>query len=29
MKIDPGKVYNMPLVAGAIFEIANPPRFVY
>lgn len=29
MKIDPDKVYNMPLVAGGIFEITDRPRYVY
>jgi len=29
MKIDPGQVYNMPLVAGAVFELADRPRYVY
>ena len=29
MKIDPGKVYNMPLVAGALIDIADRPRYVY
>jgi acetoacetate decarboxylase len=29
MKIDPGKVYNMPLIAGSLFEIADRPRYVY
>jgi acetoacetate decarboxylase len=29
MKIDPSQVYNMPLIAGAFFEIADRPRYVY
>jgi acetoacetate decarboxylase len=29
MKIEPGKVYNMPLVAGALFDISDRPRYVY
>ena len=29
MEIDDGQVYNMPLVAGPLFEITNRPRYVY
>ena len=29
MKIDPSQVYNMPLVAGPLFEINHRPRYVY
>jgi acetoacetate decarboxylase len=29
MKVESGKVYNMPLIAGPFFEISNRPRYVY
>jgi acetoacetate decarboxylase len=29
MRIEPDKVYNMPLVAGPLFEITDRPRYVY
>lgn len=29
MELDPGKVYEMPLVMGPMFDLAQPPSYVY